>query len=109
MASNASDPIGCGCSEYPECTHVLYFYMGVKHAGTLNAAHDSTLMASNESVVAELRRRITDYLSLGGLFNPELAHHDKLRDLLIDCRDALEPLIAQLEAPASAPQTGEVK
>jgi hypothetical protein len=34
----ADDPVGCGCDEYPECTHALYFYMGVKHAETLNRA-----------------------------------------------------------------------
>ncbi len=33
--------------------------------------------------------RITDYLSIGGLFNPEMMEHDKVRDLLIDCRDSL--------------------
>lgn len=33
--------------------------------------------------------RITAYLVGGGLFNPELANHDAVRDLLIDARDAL--------------------
>ena len=37
----------------------------------------------------ELTQRITDYLASGGLFNPELANHDAVRDLLIDCRAAL--------------------
>jgi hypothetical protein len=36
-----------------------------------------------------LRQRITGYLAGGGLFNPELANHDAVRDLLIDCRDKL--------------------
>jgi len=31
-------------------------------------------------------------LSSGGLFNPELANHNAVRDLLIDCRDALRSL-----------------
>jgi hypothetical protein len=34
----------------------------------------------------ELISRINEYLSTGGLFNPELAQHDKVRDLLIDVR-----------------------
>jgi hypothetical protein len=38
---------------------------------------------------ADLTSRITAYLSGGGLFNPELANHDAVRDLLIDCRTAL--------------------
>lgn len=45
-----------------------------------------------------LIQRITDYLSGGGLFNPELANHEAVRDLLIDCRDALEQQAAQVEA-----------
>lgn len=35
----------------------------------------------------ELVKRINDYLYTGGLFNPELADHDKVRMLLIDIRD----------------------
>lgn len=38
----------------------------------------------------ELSARITYYLSLGGLFNPELMEHQKVRDLLIDIRDFLD-------------------
>ena len=26
------DPIGCGCDEFPECIHSLYWYMGYKAA-----------------------------------------------------------------------------
>jgi hypothetical protein len=37
----------------------------------------------------ELVQRITDYLSGGGLVNPELANHKEVRDLLIDCRSEL--------------------
>jgi hypothetical protein len=37
----------------------------------------------------ELIQRITNYLSAGGLVNPELMEHEKVRDLLIDCRDEL--------------------
>lgn len=33
--------------------------------------------------------KITEYLSVGGLFNPELMEHDKVRDLLIECRNLL--------------------
>ena len=38
------------------------------------------------------RERITDYLSSGGLFNPELMEHDKVRDLLLDCREEIMDL-----------------
>lgn len=37
----------------------------------------------------DLINRITDYLAIGGLVNPEMMEHEKVRDLLIDCRDAL--------------------
>ena len=36
--------------------------------------------------------RITEYLQLGGLFNPEMMDHDKVRDLLVDCRECLEQI-----------------
>ena len=36
-----------------------------------------------------LTKRIEEYLSAGGLFNPELANHVAVRDLLIECREAL--------------------
>jgi hypothetical protein len=41
----------------------------------------------------ELSQRITEYLASGGLFNPELMEHDKVRDLLIDCRDFLDLIV----------------
>jgi hypothetical protein len=36
--------------------------------------------------------RITEYLSHGGLFNPELMQHQTVRDLLIDCRGEIDRL-----------------
>lgn len=44
-------------------------------------------LAQAQAACAQLSVRITDYLSCGGLFNPEAMEHDKVRDLLIDCRD----------------------
>jgi hypothetical protein len=40
--------------------------------------------------VRDLITRITDYLAMGGLFNPELANHLAVRDLLMECREALK-------------------
>ncbi len=45
--------------------------------------------------MSEECERIAAYLTGGGLFNPELANHDAVRDLLIDCRAALESAPAQ--------------
>ena len=39
--------------------------------------------------VQDLINRITDYLAMGGLFNPELANHLAVRDLLMECREVL--------------------
>jgi hypothetical protein len=39
--------------------------------------------------IRELSDRITEYLSNGGLFNPELANHLAVRDLLMECREVL--------------------
>jgi hypothetical protein len=46
--------------------------------------HDTTPTPRTDAV-----QRITDYLLSGGLFNPELAMHDRVRDLLMDCRTEL--------------------
>ena len=42
-----------------------------------------------KAVRREVADRITQYLSVGGTWNPEMMDHDKVRDLLFDCRDAL--------------------
>lgn len=42
----------------------------------------------------DLVKQITVYLSNGGLFNPEMMDHDKVRNLLMDCRDRIEHLEA---------------
>ena len=39
--------------------------------------------------MAEFDLRITDYLTKGGFFNPEAMEHEKVRDLLMDIRDAI--------------------
>ena len=38
------------------------------------------------------RERINDYLSAGGLFNPEQMEHEKVRALLLDCREEIMEL-----------------
>ena len=59
-------------------------------------------LATAAAAVAE---KITAYLSVGGLFNPELADHDAVRDLLIEVRDqARAALAATPSAPETSPQ-----
>ena len=43
--------------------------------------------------VKELSDRITAYLFDGGLFNPELANHLAVKDLLMECREVLNESI----------------
>jgi len=43
--------------------------------------------------VQDLITRITDYLAMGGLFNPELANHLAVRDLLMECREVLNETV----------------
>jgi hypothetical protein len=50
----------------------------------------------------DLPGRITEYLNLGGLWNPELMDHDEVRTMLIDARDVIE--IAERER-GSVPET----
>lgn len=47
--------------------------------------------------MVDIKERITEYLVLGGLFNPERANHTAVRDLLIDCRKRIIELETQLE------------
>lgn len=42
-----------------------------------------------------LADRATTYLAHGGLFNPELAEHGAVRDLILDCRDMLREMLEQ--------------
>jgi hypothetical protein len=42
--------------------------------------------------MSDVAKRLTEYLTVGGFFNPELMEHDKVRDLLIDCRTEIEHL-----------------
>lgn len=44
--------------------------------------------------------KITEYLSAGGLFNPELMEHHKVSDLLLECRSELERLITKCDKQA---------
>lgn len=44
----------------------------------------------------EIADRITEYLCCGGLFNPELMEHDKVRQLLMDARAAINSLEVDL-------------
>lgn len=53
----------------------------------------------------QLSDHITGYLVSGGLFNPELMEHDKVRNLLIDCREFLDTLKPN---PAYATATHEM-
>ena len=53
-------------------------------------------------VGAELSNRITDYLASGGLWNPEMALHDRVRDLLIDCRKYIDGTQAPTQRGAMA-------
>lgn len=45
----------------------------------------------------QVPQRITDYLSSGGLWNPELANHDEVRHMLIDARDVIEIMQREID------------
>jgi hypothetical protein len=48
----------------------------------------------------DIIERCKDYLSSGGLFDPDLVNHDKVRDLIIDCRDEIKRLRKNAEQDA---------
>jgi len=47
--------------------------------------------------VSAALKMVQSYLSNGGLFNPELMPHDKVRDMVIACRDELEAKVQECE------------
>ena len=49
-------------------------------------------VGSTDGSALNCRERINDYLSCGGLFNPELMEHEKVRALLLDCREEIVDL-----------------
>lgn len=54
-----------------------------------NAMSFVNLSGGKPPTKKEVLARIQNYLEVGGLFNPELMEHDKVRDLIIDCREHL--------------------
>lgn len=65
-----------------------------------------------ETKIQQLIDSITEYLSHGGLVNPELMEHDKVRDLLTECRKVLENPLPLYLAPGvkiSDPSLKEVR
>ena len=57
----------------------------------------------------DIIERCSNYLSSGGLFNPEFADHDAVRDLVINCRDEIERLRGALKTIDSLiPKTKEI-
>lgn len=48
--------------------------------------------------LAGLEKRIKDYFMKGGLFNPEQMDHEKVRQLLLDCREGLASVREKVEA-----------
>ena len=57
--------------------------------------------------MSDLVDRVTAYLAGGGLFNPELASHENVRDLLIGCRDTIATLTAGRDAALFAARNGK--
>ena len=48
----------------------------------------------------DLIAKITEYLSVGGMFNPGLMDHDKVRDMLLECRTELKRLVTKCDKQA---------
>ena len=46
-------------------------------------------MSEELPILESILDRIAEYLQRGGLFNPEMMEHDKVRDLLMGCRQEI--------------------
>jgi hypothetical protein len=63
----------------PNCeTHVELFYKTPQ------------IKELSDKEIKPLLDRIQNYLEFGGLFNPECMEHDKVRDLIMDCKAILK-------------------
>lgn len=51
----------------------------------------------------DIPARVTEYLSAGGLFNPELMDHEAVRRILIDARDVIEIIARERRAQETSP------
>lgn len=47
--------------------------------------------------MTDIVETIAEYLSMGGLFNPEMMEHDTVRNLIIECRAEITRLRAENE------------
>jgi hypothetical protein len=54
-------------------------------------------MEKAKPTALDLIKQIDDYLQVGGFFNPELMDHNKVRDMLLDCRNEFEEILKILE------------
>jgi hypothetical protein len=63
----------------------------------VHAASLASRPAPGADLAGMLDGRITAYLAGGGLWNPELANHDAVRDLLIDARAAFAQVARERE------------
>lgn len=80
--ADTSSPTLVGIYDEPPNKHVDY----VRRENVMTVP-DS--MRTRAERTAQTLGLITQYLTTGGLFNPEMADHDKVRDLLINCRDEI--------------------
>lgn len=65
----------------------------LKYTPNLTEAVRARIATERDSVLL----KIAEYLSSGGLFNPELMPHNKVRDIIIESRTQIEKLRAALE------------
>ena len=61
------------------------------------------------STAKQILERIESYLINGGLFNPEMMESDKVRDLIIDCREYITSTPAQFHTKSGTPVSGYSK
>lgn len=72
--------------------------MGMNHnpmTGDLYNMSEAT--EPTQQRIERIKAEINTYLTLGGLFNPEMMNPDRVRDLIIDCRGIIAALTAFAE------------
>lgn len=75
---------------YPRCTCGANTACDEPHRDDCITFAALTETQADTKPARDLAARISQYLQVGGLFNPEAMEHDKVRDLLMEIRDHLD-------------------
>ena len=79
-----------GIAKEPQLFQPLFVHGKQTEHNTIPLYTTPQIKELSDEEIKPLLDRIQNYLECGGLFNPECMEHDKVRDLIMDCRAILK-------------------